>query len=59
LLNNLKSHQKVINDNFQGKLRAKTTIHKLGQPSKFTTSEQTLPFYFLSMELPNVPLFKE
>ena len=59
LLNNLKSHQKVITENFQGQLKVKTTTHRLSPPTKTTTTEQTMPFYFLSMELPNVPLFKE
>lgn len=59
LFNNLKSHSKVINDNFKGQIRVKTTTHRIGHPQKITTSEQKLPFYFLTMELPKVPLFKE
>lgn len=56
LLNNLKSQSKIIEDNFQGRLTVQTTLTKNG---KATTSETDTKFFFLSLELPNVPLFKE
>jgi len=59
LLNNLKTHQRVIEENFQGQIKVKTLTQKLNQPTNVSTTDSVVNFFFLSMELPNIPLFKE
>ena len=68
LFNSMKLHRKVIEKTFQGELEIMTltkdkedeTSAQFNQkPASYSMDKKSVKFFFLTLDLPNVPLFKE
>ena len=59
LLNSLKGHKRVVEKTFQGELEV-TRLEKGSQGEEcYDMDKKTVKFFFLSLDVPSHPLFKE
>ena len=67
LFNTLKLQKRVIENTFQGELTITTLVKDKEseaaannqKPQSYSMENKTVKFFFLALDLPNIPLFKE
>ena len=59
LLNSLQSQRKVVRKTFQGEMIVTTMQKKSAAEEVYDMATKSVKFFFLSLDLPSHPLFKE